>query len=131
FNEHPDELYHKLVNSQKAEFHLLGQAFSDTSTGGTGQNEPMAITLEFGKGRIFATPLGHVWLDGGVQKYSICDANFKTLLCRGAEWAATGKVTLPVKWADVTTHNTLTDKEKTAGWTSLFDGRTTKGWRAF
>ena len=89
------------MNSQNAKFHVLGHAYSDAAKGGTGQNEPMAITLEFGKGRIFATPLGHVWLNGGAQKYSVCDLNVRTLLCRGAEWAATGKVTLPAKWADV------------------------------
>jgi len=128
---HPDELYHKLVNSQNAKFHLLGQAMDSKEIGGSGNNEPMAFTLEFGKGRIFATPLGHVWNNDDSTKVSIVDPQFKVLVCRGAEWAATGKVTLPVTWYDSRHHNTLTEQEKAAGWKLAFDGKTTTGWRGF
>ncbi|MBS0198702.1 MAG: DUF1080 domain-containing protein [Planctomycetes bacterium] len=138
---HNDELYHKLVNTQKSEFHLLAQAMSSKEKGGTGNNEPMAFTLEFGKGRIFATPLGHVWEgkpDGkgtwsscDSQKASISDPQFKILLCRAAEWAATGAVTLPTAWADLRAHNTLSAADAAAGWTLLFDGKTTSAWRGY
>lgn len=47
----------------------------------------MAFTLQFGKGRIFAAPLGHVWNGSGSQKTSVTNPNFRVLLCRGAEWA--------------------------------------------
>jgi type 1 glutamine amidotransferase len=121
FNMHPDELYHKLVNSQKTTPHLLMQAMDD-GQGGSKQIEPMAFTLEYGKGRIFATPLGHVWTNDQKSKKSVLDPQFKTLLCRGAEWAATGAVTLGAEWKDVRTHNLLTGDETMSGWKLLFDG---------
>jgi type 1 glutamine amidotransferase len=119
---HPDELYHKLVNVQNTRPHLLMRAMDSKDIGGTGEFEPMAFTLEFGKGRVFATPLGHVWVGDNTGKASILDPQFRSLICRGAEWAATGSVTLPAKWADVRTHNTLTPAEAADGWTLLFDG---------
>lgn len=132
--ETTDELYHRLSNPQNAKYHLLAQAMSDKDSGGTGNNEPMAITLQYGKGRVFATPLGHVWTGGDDQKTSITNPNFRLLLCRGAEWAATGNVTLGKKWeptaADAAA-NTLTDAEKAGGWTLLFDGKSTTNWRGY
>ncbi len=121
FKMHPDELYHKLVNSQKTTPHLLMQAMDD-GQGGSNQIEPMAFTLEFGKGRIFATPLGHVWTNDQKSKKSVLDGQFKVLVCRGAEWAATGAVTLGANWSDVRTHNTLSGDDMMMGWKLLFDG---------
>ena len=47
------------------------------------------MTLDYGKGRVFHTVLGHA-------DYSMNCVGFITTLQRGAEWAATGKVTIPV-----------------------------------
>jgi hypothetical protein len=119
-----DELYHKLMNTQNAQYHLLGQALSSKESGGTGAVEPMIFTLTYVKGRIFATPLGHVWEGSDSNKVSIANPSFKTLICRGAEWAATGAVTLPLEWKDVRVHNTQSEADAKAGWKMLFDGKT-------
>jgi lysophospholipase L1-like esterase/type 1 glutamine amidotransferase len=119
-----DELYHGLSNPQNAQYTLLAKATSHEE-GGSGKDEPMAFTLTFGKGRIFATPLGHVWTGEVETKTSVTNPGFKAMLCRGAEWAATGAVTLPGAWKDVRTHNTLSEGEKQAGWELLFDGSKT------
>ena len=47
------------------------------------------MTLSFGKGRIFHTTLGH-------DVNGMSCVGFVTTLQRGAEWAATGKVTQKV-----------------------------------
>jgi len=129
--QHPDELYHQLANPQKAAFTTLLDAYAAPETGGNGKREPMAIVLNYGKGRVFHTPLGHVWPGTHDQKSSVCDPQFKTLLCRGAEWAATGNVTVSGAWNDVRSHNMLSAAEKAAGWKLLFDGTTVGGMRAF
>ncbi len=126
-----DELYHRLANPQNSRYSLLARAMSSTESGGTGEHEPMAVTLGFGEGRVFATPLGHVWTGVEDTKPSITTSGFKTLLCRGAEWAATGNVSLPTEWKDVRTHNTLSEEERAAGWRLLFDGTSTSGWRGY
>jgi len=53
--------------------------------------EPMVMVIEYGKGRVFHTTLGHV---GGLEP--IHCVGFQTLFVRGTQYAATGKVTLPV-----------------------------------
>jgi len=58
----------------------------------TGKNEPMLMTITYGEGRIFHTMLGHAG-DGNFFPAMEC-AGFVTTTQRGAEWAATGKVTL-------------------------------------
>jgi len=56
---------------------------------GTGFHEPMAWTIPYGKGRCFVSLLGH---DVSATVEPLAAA----LLARGVEWAATGKVTIPV-----------------------------------
>lgn len=121
--DHPDELYHKLVNTQDAAYRVLAEAYSAPESGGSGNSEPMAIALEFGKGRVFHTPLGHVWTNVETTKASVLDPRFRTLLARGSEWAATGEVTVGESWNDNREHNTLSPEEKTEGWVLLFNGR--------
>jgi type 1 glutamine amidotransferase len=79
-----DELYHALRGPAE-NLSLLGVAYSPV----TQREEPMLLTLSYGKGRVFHTPMGHA-------DVSMRCAGFQTLLERGAEWAASGAVTLPV-----------------------------------
>lgn len=83
-----DELYNHLCGPAK-ELTILGTAFSDPENRGTGEQEPMLMTIRYGKGRVFHTTLGH-------DVAAMQDVGFIVTLQRGAEWAATGKVTLPV-----------------------------------
>ncbi len=60
----------------------------------TGKNEPMLMTITYEEGRIFHTVLGHA---GGGNFFPAMEcAGFVTTTQRGAEWAATGKVTQEV-----------------------------------
>ena len=83
-----DELYDRLRGPAR-NLTVLAYAFSDPKKGGTGEREPMLFTVEFGKGRVFHTTLGH---DTTAMK---C-VGFITTYQRGCEWAATGKVTQKV-----------------------------------
>lgn len=129
--QHPDELYHQLSNPQRATTHMLLRAMSAKESGGTGQIEPIAWTIGYGKGRSFVTTLGHVWKNDQASKRSVLDPQFRALLTRGAEWAATGAVTIPASFADVRAQNTLGADEKAAGWKLLFDGVSPIGLRGF
>ncbi|MCO6458458.1 MAG: ThuA domain-containing protein [Pirellulaceae bacterium] len=80
-----DELY-DLLRGPAENMHILATAYADKSQGGTGRHEPMIFTVQYGQGRVFHTPMGHA-------EYSMACAGFIATLQRGAEWAATGKVT--------------------------------------
>ncbi|MBW3541055.1 MAG: ThuA domain-containing protein [Planctomycetes bacterium] len=83
-----DELYHG-QRGPAQNMHILATAFSGNNCGGTGTHEPMVWWIPYGKGRVFTTVMGHA-------DYSMKCVGFQTITARGAEWAATGKVTLPV-----------------------------------
>jgi type 1 glutamine amidotransferase len=82
-----DELYHRMTLVPTAR--LLATAYSDPKTGGTGQQEPILWVNEAGRGRAYYTALGH-------EVAAMQNPGFQAALLRGAEWAATGRVTLPV-----------------------------------
>jgi type 1 glutamine amidotransferase len=88
----PDELYHG-QRGPAENMQILATAYSDLSKKGTGTNEPMIWVIPYGKGRVFTTVLGHVMKD---DTTAIRDVGFKTVMLRGTEWAATGKVTIPI-----------------------------------
>ena len=72
---------------------MLATAFDDPEKGGkacTGRDETVAWVRDYGKGRVFTTVLGH-----GPDQMRL-SPGFRALFARGCEWAATGKVTIPV-----------------------------------
>jgi uncharacterized protein len=83
-----DELYDQLRGPAE-NLHILATAYADPKYDGTGRHEPMLMTLDYGKGRVFHTVLGHA-------DYSMDCIGFITTLQRGTEWAATGEVTISV-----------------------------------
>jgi type 1 glutamine amidotransferase len=89
-----DELYDRMRGPGNIGA-LLYTAYSDTSTRGSGREEPLIFTVDYGKARIFHTMLGHVGPTAEDNTAMQC-TGFQVLLLRGAEWAATGKVTQPV-----------------------------------
>jgi hypothetical protein len=86
-----DELYQGMRGPIE-HVHLLATAFADKKKGGassSSEHEPMIWTVSYGKGRVFHTPMGH-------DLTGMRCIGFITTLQRGTEWAATGKVTIPI-----------------------------------
>jgi type 1 glutamine amidotransferase len=77
--EADDELYAKLQG--EGDINVLVEADSDWSK----QTEPLAFTLDYGKGRVFHEAFGH---DGKAVR----NPSVQKLIQRGCEWAATGTV---------------------------------------
>jgi type 1 glutamine amidotransferase len=59
---------------------------TDAKKGGSGEEEPVLMAISYGRGRVFHSTMGH----GPDQMKCV---GFIVTLQRGAEWAATGKVT--------------------------------------
>jgi hypothetical protein len=72
---------------------ILATIAGERSGRGPGREEPVLMTINYGKGRVFHTTLGFADVKGGPAM--LC-AGFITTLQRGAEWAATGNVTQEV-----------------------------------
>lgn len=88
FTHSADELY-SLMRGPAKNMTVLATAYADKAKRGSGRHEPMLMTIAYGKGRVFHTMLGHA----GQQCQSVA---FIVTYQRGAEWAATGKVTQKV-----------------------------------
>ena len=89
-----DELYHLLRGPGK-NLTVLATAHSAKEQNGTGNDEPMLFTVQYGKGRMFHTAMGHAG-DTEQNSPALQCVGFITTLQRGAEWAATGQVTQSV-----------------------------------
>lgn len=86
-----DELYHGMRFLPGA--HPIATAYDDPANGGSGKDEPVLVTVNFGKGRVFYTALGH-------EVPGMQEPGFAITFVRGAEWAATGEVTLPPEFPE-------------------------------
>ncbi|MBS1874529.1 MAG: ThuA domain-containing protein [Acidobacteria bacterium] len=96
FAQPADELYANLKWRPEGTFHVLATAWDDHAlyngkakqpTPGAGLDQPMLWTVDYGKGRVFTTALGH-------DIPAVGTPAFVGTFVRGTEWAATGAVTI-------------------------------------
>ena len=85
-----DEMYDRMRGPANID-DLLYSGYADPSTGGSGREEPLVFTVDYGKARIFHIMLGHAGPTLEDNPAMQC-TGFQVLLLRGTEWAATGKV---------------------------------------
>ena len=92
-----DELYSQLRGPAR-NLQVLATGWADPLlySKATGEHEPVLMTITFGEGRVFHTTLGHVGPPDEPRTTAIDCVGFITTFLRGAEWAATGKVTQAV-----------------------------------
>lgn len=83
-----DELYGWLRGPAK-NLTVLASAFAPKEKGGADEHEPLLNVVSYGKGRVFFNALGHTAKE-------LKSVAFIVTFQRGAEWAATGKVTQKV-----------------------------------
>ncbi len=88
FMHSQDELYERLRGPAE-NMTILATAFAAPDKRGSGRHEPTLMAIDFGKGRVFHSTLGHA-------DYSCECVGFITTFLRGCEWAATGTVTIQV-----------------------------------
>jgi uncharacterized protein len=83
-----DELYANMRGPGE-NMTVLSTSLSESTNRGTGKDEPILMTVAYGKGRVFHTVMGH-------DIAALNCVGFIASLQRGTEWAATGKVTQKV-----------------------------------
>jgi type 1 glutamine amidotransferase len=95
FTQSQDELYASMPMQPAGNYHVLATAWDDhslyngkfkTPLPGPGANEPLLWTVQYGRGRVFATMIGH-------SAQATQSPGFRATFTRGVEWAATGGVT--------------------------------------
>lgn len=104
-----DELYDRMRGPANVKA-LLYTAYSSPDTGGSGREEPLIFTVDYGRARIFHTMLGHAGPTPEDSPAMQC-TGFQVTLLRGCEWAATGKVKqkVPADFPTATTHSMRPD----------------------
>ncbi len=77
-----DELYHGMCMQPGVK--VLAVAFDDRAIGGTGKDEPILWTVNYGQGRVFYTALGH-------DVPAMQEPAFRLPFVRATEWVATDR----------------------------------------
>jgi mono/diheme cytochrome c family protein/glucose/arabinose dehydrogenase len=124
-----DELYHNLRGVGR-NLTILSSAYSDPKQRGTGHHEPVTWAVEYGKGRVIVTTMGHHW-PRQVERDSLECVGFQTVVARSLEFAARGKVTLmpPTEFPGV--DEPVLRKPHRVGWSTVSaDGIAKTNWRA-
>jgi type 1 glutamine amidotransferase len=83
-----DECY-SMLRGPAENMTVLATGKDQSGKAPTDRHEPMLMLVDYKKGRVFHTTLGH-------DDYSIESVGFIISFLRGTEWAATGKVTIPI-----------------------------------
>lgn len=136
FEQQKDELYANLKWQPAGPYKILATAYDDHALYaasrtdarapqplvGTGADEPMLWVSDYGKGRVFTTALGH-------DVDQVQTLAFTTTFTRGAEWAATGNVTLPIPAALAATPQAAGSPQAAAAPAPLPDGYVPRGTR--
>lgn len=122
-----DELYHNLRGRGK-NMTILATAFSDPRFRGTGHHEPVLLTVNYGKGRVVHTTMGHFWPRQDYWDSLYC-VGFQTVLARSAEFAATGKVSLPVPKNFPGAEQPSLQAPHLVAWNDSTDSETRTKWR--
>jgi len=136
FEQQKDELYANLKWQPAGPYNILATAYDDHALYaasrtdarapqplvGTGADEPMLWVSDYGKGRVFTTALGH-------DVDQVQTLAFTTTFTRGAEWAATGNVTLPIPAALAATPQAAGSPQAAAAQAPLPDGYVPRGTR--
>ncbi len=136
FDQQKDELYANLKWQPAGPYKVLATAYDDHALyaasrtdarapqplEGAGANEPMLWVSDYGKGRVFTTALGH-------DVDQVQTLAFTTTFARGAEWAATGNVTLPIPPALAATPQVAVAAPQAAAPAPLPEGYIARGTR--
>lgn len=83
-----DECY-SMLRGPAENLTILATAADTPKLQKEGRNEPMLMVIDYHEGRVFHTTLGH-------DTPAFESVGFITTFTRGTEWAASGKVTIPV-----------------------------------
>lgn len=125
-----DELYTNLRGPAQ-NMTVLATGFANPSyKRSSPHNEPVLFTVNYGKGRVFHTTLGHIGAKQDDTAPSVNNVSFITTLQRGTEWTATGNVTLPVPDDFPHAYQTSLRPHPASGWTDLLDPELSQ-WEVF
>lgn len=136
FDQQKDELYANLKWQPAGPYKILATAYDDHALYaasrtdarapqplvGAGADEPVLWVSDYGKGRVFTTALGH-------DVDQVQTLAFTTTFSRGAEWAATGNVTLPIPAALAANPQAAATPQAAAAQAPLPEGYVPRGTR--